>query len=92
MESTYVPVGAEYDDLPPEAGQFILVNNAGGSNQSPGSYGYTRTEVLDVEHRAIGFGLLSRRVKTQAFGWGCWSTDPTVKVFRVKVDTHIHRG
>lgn len=58
----------------PHPGQFILVPNAGGSNQSPGSYGYTRTEVIAVEHNgnvSQGFGF-SKRIKTRAFGYSAW--------------------
>ena len=58
----------------PDIGQFVLVPNAGGSHQSPGSYGYTRTEVLAVEHNGnVGQGIaFSMRVKTRAFGYSAW--------------------
>lgn len=56
----------------PAVGDFILVGNAGGMHQSPGSYGYTRTQVTLVEHEHQG--IATHRVRTRAFGMGCWTT------------------
>lgn len=79
---SYVPVGVPFDNLPPEVGQAILIGNAGGEHTGPGSYGWTQTEVLDVEHQEGGTGLALQRLRTDAFGWGCWSTKTTVRVVR----------
>lgn len=56
----------------PRVGLRILVPNAGGAHQSPGSYGYTETTILAVESKMERSGGLLWRVETVAFGMGCW--------------------
>lgn len=56
----------------PEVGDFVLIPNAGGRHQSPGSYGYARTEVLGVETRPNDPEV--NRVTTRKYGTGCWTT------------------
>lgn len=74
-ESIKVPVdeiGPVYRGIP-TPGQFILVPNAGGAHQSPGSYGYTRTEVLAVNTRGDR-DFTTRSVSTWAYPGGGWTT------------------
>jgi hypothetical protein len=56
----------------PRVGLRILIGNAGGKHQSPGSYGYTETTILAVETKLGRTGLLVWRLNTVAFGMGCW--------------------
>lgn len=64
----------------PAVGMRVLVNNAGGFHQNPGSYGYTETVVREVETRNEDRRFPSMRIRTDAYGWGCWSTDKIIKV------------
>lgn len=72
-ESDYVAVediGASDWGIP-EIGDMIYVPNAGGTYQSPGRYGYSRTQVLDIETRD-DLGYRTWRVETAKYGWSCW--------------------
>lgn len=70
-------VGAVHQGIP-QAGDFILIGNAGGAHQSPGSYGYRRTEVLAVEREKGGLEMY--RITTRAFGQGCWTSGHSTRL------------
>lgn len=74
-ESIKVPVdeiGPVHRGIP-KVGQFVLIPNAGGAHQSPGSHGYTRTEVLAVKADKRN-GYTSHSVSTWAYPGGGWTT------------------
>lgn len=71
----FVPSDTPTTRAEPKPGMRILINNAGGDHQNPGSYGYTETVVYEVEtDTQPGTGRTLTRLRTDAYGWGCWSS------------------
>ena len=63
---------SRYRMMAPTAGMRVLVPNAGGQHQSPGSYGYTETTILGVHVQLTRSGGTEWRLETVAYGMGCW--------------------